>query len=77
MDFSSWGLILCAVAYFSLINIPGSVKTDSSGTAKVWYNVCHGIVLGLSICVVAVFWRCFMVKERLVYTLQCGPPWIM
>ena len=73
---SSWGIGFCGLLYTAVVSMtPKSVKTgaDTAG----WYTAFHGLLLALLVPFVVIFWRRVLVRERLVYTLQSVPPWII
>ena len=78
MHWSSWGIVFVGVVYTALLGIPGGAKTDDNGVAAGWYVACHSAaLLVLLVPLMVIFWRRFLVRERLMYTLKCLPPWII
>jgi hypothetical protein len=77
MDWSSWGILCVTTVYIALMGIPGGAKTDDNGVATGWYVACHSAVLILVVPLMVIFWRRFLVRKRLMYTLKCLPPRII
>jgi hypothetical protein len=77
MNWSSWGILCVTTVYIALMGIPGGAKTDDNGVATGWYVACHSAVLIQEVPVIVIFWRRFLVRERLMYTLQSLPPWLI
>jgi hypothetical protein len=77
MHWSSWGIVLVGLFYIALLATPASVKTDNTGAASGWFFACSIVVVVTLLTFLAAFWRHFVVRARLVYTLQSVPPQII